>query len=108
MITFAEAMLIVHGEVAPAWTIGTLYVDPTGLEDARSYAVFYGPSEWIVDHDPMFLAVGIPIAFVDKGSGEVTLEAHMLVFDRLDAMTAVALTPAEIAQYQADVERRAE
>jgi hypothetical protein len=108
MIDFPEAMLIVHGEVAPTWGIGSFYVDPTGLEDARSYAVFFGPREWIVDQDPMFLPLGTPVAFVDKETGEVALEAHMLVFDRLDAMTKVSLTKAEITQYTNDVERRAE
>jgi len=108
MITFAEAMLIVHGELLPDWTNGTLHVLSSGLEDKRSYCVFAGAREYVVDHDINYLGLDQPIAFVDKGSGEVRLENEMYVAGRLEAMTKVALTPAEIAQYMNDVERRAE
>lgn len=89
MLTFNEAMLITHTEVGPTWEPGTLYVRPKGREDNRSYAVFYGPKEWIVDRDPNFLVGDIPVAFVDKETGEVTLEAYLWVIDRLDHMTPV-------------------
>lgn len=103
MITFAEAMLIVHGELLPNWTNGTLHVLSVGLEDKRSFAVFSGALEYIVGQDINFLGLDQPIAFVDKGSGQVNLENEMYVFDRLDHMDKVSLTTAEIAQYNHDL-----
>ena len=103
MITFAEAMLIVHGELLPDWTNGTLHVMSSGLEDKRSFVVFAGAREYVVDHDINFLGLDQPIAFVDKGSGEVRLENEMYVGGRLEAMKQVTLTLPEFAQYQADL-----
>ena len=103
MITFAEAMLIVHGELLPDWENGTLHVLSSGLEDARSFVVFAGAREYIIDHDINYLGLDQPIAFVDKGSGEVRLENEMYVAGRLKAMRQVTLTPAEFTQYEADL-----
>lgn len=103
MITFSEAMLIVHGELLPDWTNGTLHVLPTGLEDKRSFVVYSGALEYVVGQDVNFMGLDQPIAFVDKGNGQVTLENEMYVFDRLDRMSKVSLTTAEVAQYNQDL-----
>ena len=103
MLTFAEAMLITHSEVLPEWEVGTLYIMPTGWEDARTYCVAYGAREWLVDDDPLFLSGDIPLALVDKETGEYVEIAVMDMFKWIDKMTKVKLTRAEIEQFNKDV-----
>ena len=104
MITFAEAMLIAHGEIEPLWTNGTLCILPNGFEDDQGFAVFCNSQEWHVGKNPEYQGTDNPVAFVDKQSGQIFLKPQIAAFDRLDAMRPVALTESEFAQYTKDVQ----
>lgn len=58
-------------EIAAAWRLGTFHIDAV-FEDDERYAVEYGSREFLVDMDPRFMALDVPIAVIDKSSGAVS------------------------------------
>ena len=90
-VTFEDARRIVADDQGPGWPVGTFMVDEQGLEDERFYAVVYGARESIVDMNLAYTVMDLPVALVNKETGELAFEQFLSNPDRFSAMTAVSV-----------------
>ena len=79
-------------EQAQTWKLrhgGGYVVAPWGEEDDTRYRVIIGLPEVLIDHRCELASMDAPVVFVDKSTGEITLETYIEVMDEVDAMRPV-------------------
>ena len=90
-MTFEEARRIVAGSMGPIWPKGTFMVAEQGFEDDEFYAVVYGARESIVDMDLAYTVMDLPVALVNKETGELVFEQFLSDPDRFSSMKPVTV-----------------
>jgi len=68
---------------------GVFYVSSLGFETLDVYVVDWGASEAMVDGDPDFLWMDVPLTLVDKRTAQITVAQSLDSLPLMDAMTPV-------------------
>lgn len=93
-ISFEAARALVRKELAPGWTLGTLYVAPWGYEDNFQYQLIAGARENLVDDNEDFLDTSGLVYLVDKDDGTIESVFYQENSEELDAMRPIGNPPA--------------
>ncbi len=64
-----------------------------GGEDDTRYRVIIGTHEVLIDDRVELTPMDVPVVFVDKTTGEISLATYLDVMDQVDAMRPVGTTP---------------
>lgn len=96
MLTFDEAREVLRAylKAHPPGIVGTLYIAPDGLEDDAGYLPGWGAREALVEGREAYIRRDNRALFVDKETGEVTVELRNLAHKRIMKMTPVRATDA--------------
>lgn len=96
MLTFDEAReaLRAYLEEHPPAMSGTLYIAPEGLEDDAAYLPTWGAREALVEWRDAYIGFDNRALFVDKQTGEITVELRNAAHKRIMKMTPVRATEA--------------
>lgn len=89
MITYKKAMEIVAKEFKSDWQYGTFYADSNGYENSKFFMVPYGAKEFFIDDDEEFFLQDLPVALVDKKTGDLQLRPVIESFDLVNSLNPV-------------------
>lgn len=93
-ISFDQARALV--ELAQTWKLragGSYMVAAWGEEDDTRYRVIIGTPEVLLDNRVELTEMDVPVVFVDKTTGEITLATYLEVMDQMDTMRPIGALP---------------
>lgn len=89
MLSYKEAMDIVAKEFKNDWQYGIFYADPDGYENSKFFLVPYGAKEFFVDNNEDFFLQDLPVALVDKKTGNLELRPVIESLDLINSLNPV-------------------